>query len=1098
MKESRRISWVYVLFLLSGAAGLVYQVVWSRLLNEIFGVTAHAVTAVLATFLGGLALGGWLLGRIADRRPDALRFYAMLEVGIGLTALAGTWAMNALGPLHVWFASRLAPDSAALIVVRCALAAVVILPPTFLMGGTLPAIARVFVGGTAELGRKLSLLYGLNTFGAVLGSLGAGFVLIRAIGVHPTLWLAVAVNLVVGLVSLWLARGGWGLVAAARNTPLSPAPLPASRGEGERSPLSQSLLPASQGEGERQTWLLVVMGLSGLASLSLEVLWTRMLVLLLGTSTYAFVTMLSAFLVGIALGSFLARTFIDRQRQPRRIFGWIQAGIAASTLATIPLTRLMLGSAQHWMDGLEHQWPSLVLGRFGVTFLIMLVPTTLIGMTFPLAARMWTRGVDALGRQLGQLYGANTLGNIAGAAVGGFVVLPLFGMQRGIALVTVLNLASAAWALLPVGEARRRRGALLREAPISAGLLACAALLVLWHPRALPGTGGGAEDPVRYYREGLVSTVKVFQRASDGRQLLMAVDGITIGQSSTGVDRKQQVLAHLPFVLAPDRTIRNVLSIGLGTGILIGEVARHPGVERVECVELSPSVIEGARHFTAYNGGVLENPAVRIINDDGVNFLRRSHERYDAIISDGKSKSGHAGNGLFYSQDYYQAARQHLAAGGVMIQWVPLEVTPRDLRTIVRTFRSVFGHTYVWLGQDSAFLVGLGAPLVLDLAHARAVLDAPETEHLRRHGWRTPSDVVTLLLADAPALDAWLAQEDTINSFEHPVLEFYAPGAVELGEEARIAYNLRALDRVAGPVLSTVTLTGGDARELAATSKAVSGLIEGVAARGLSESGGMNVLRRAIAAAPHHGLVQQWGATELFEVARELDLRGDVDHAVELYREALRTWPDFVEARVNLGRALTMRGWTGEAIVEYRRAVQLDPESGSAHRALAQLFQAAGETDLALAHGREALRIAPQSAEVHDGVGLSLATVGRLEEALAEFREAMRLAPSWPVPMDRAALLLAMHPGATPEQVREAVRLAARAAKLTDWKDPMALEALAATYAAAGEFDDAVDMERRAMDVAAGEGPLAAEMAATLSAYREHRKLSSLSAGAQR
>ncbi len=220
MRESRRISWVYVLFLLSGAAGLVYQVVWSRLLNEIFGVTAHAVTAVLATFLAGLALGGWLLGRIADRRPDALRFYAILELGIGLTALAGTWAMSALGPAHVWFASRLAPDSAALLVVRCALAAVVIVPPTFLMGGTLPAIARVFVGGTAELGRKLSLLYGLNTFGAVLGSLGAGFVLIRAIGVHPTLWLAVVAS---------SPRG-------KRPSPQPLSPLRGARGRGAPSP----------------------------------------------------------------------------------------------------------------------------------------------------------------------------------------------------------------------------------------------------------------------------------------------------------------------------------------------------------------------------------------------------------------------------------------------------------------------------------------------------------------------------------------------------------------------------------------------------------------------------------------------------------------------------------------------------------------------------------------------------------------------------------------------------------------------------------------------------------------------------------------------
>lgn len=1084
MRASRRIL-VCALFFCSGAAGLVYQVVWSRLLNELFGVTAHAVTAVLATFLGGLALGGWWLGRTADRRPDALRFYGWLELGIGATAVAGTWVIAAFDPVHVWFASRLPPDSMALVLVRALLASIVILPPTVLMGGTLPAITRVVVERMGELGRRLSLVYALNTAGAVAGSLAAGFVLIRALGVHPTLWLAAGVNACVGAASLWLA---------ATERRAAPAVRFAAPAAEQRDP-GPVPVPLSAAGPARERWLLVAMGLSGFASLSLEVLWTRLLVLPLGTSTYAFVTMLSAFLVGIASGSFLARSFVDRVRQPRRVFGCIQLGIAASTLATLPVTRLLLGAGQGWLAGFELQWASETLARFGLSFAVMLVPTTLIGMTFPLAARIWTRRVDGLGEELGQLYGANTLGNIAGAVVGGFLVLPWFGIQRGTAMVTTLNLACAGWALLPTAFARPRVAALLRAGILPASLCGCIALLALWHPAPLPATGGDEEDSVRYYREGLVSTVKVFQRATDGRQLLMAVDGITIGQSSTGVDRKQQVLAHLPFLLRPEGSLRQVLSIGLGTGILVGEVARHPGVERVECVELSPSVIEGARLFAGHNGGALDSPMVRIVNDDGVNFLRRSGRRYDAIISDGKSKSGHAGNGVFYSQDYYRSARDHLAPMGIMIQWVPLEVAPQDLRTIVRTFRSVFDHAYVWIGQDSAFLVGLDRPLVIDLAHAQRVLEAPESEHLRRHGWRTASDVTTLLVADAPALEGWLSQEDTINSLEHPVLEFFAPGALQQGEQARIAANLRALSAAGRPGLRTVQLAGGDPA-FAATSRAVSALLDGVAALGVGDPGALGQLRRAIAAAPQHGLVQQWGATELFEVARSLDLRGDLEHAVELYREALRVWPDFVEARVNLGRALAIRGWAGDAIAEFRRALEIDPESGSAHRALAQLTRATGDVDAAVFHGREAARIAPRAAQVHDDLGLSLATIGKLNDALLEFQEAMRLQPDWPQPMDRAALLLATRPGARPPEIREAIRLAARAAKVTGWKDPMSLETLAAAYAAGGRFQDAVENEQRAIDVVTGRGDLAPmpQMSAALEAYRNHRSLAPLPA----
>ncbi|ACG73886.1 Spermine synthase [Anaeromyxobacter sp. K] len=1070
MRGFRRDGGVYALFFVSGAAGLVYQVAWSRLLNEIFGVTAHAVTAVLATFLGGLALGSWLLGRAADRCRDPLRLYALLELGVAATAIAGTAVVRALDPVHLWAASRLAPDSLGLLLVRAGLAAVVVLPPTVLMGGTLPAITRALVRRIGHLGRELSFVYALNTAGAVAGSVAAGFALIRALGVHGTLWAAAAANVAVGLGALAFsrARGAAGAAPPAVEAPVTAPAAGAATGTG---------------------WILAVMALSGVSSLALEVIWTRMLILIVGTSTYAFVTMLTAFLVGIALGSFVARAFVDRVRSPRRAFGWVQAGIAASTLATLPLMGALMGDAQRWIDGLELRWEALLAGRFGLSFLVMIVPTTLIGMTFPLAARIWARSLDTLGGRLGQLYGANTLGNIAGAVLGGFVVLPAVGMQRGVALMAVLNLIGAAWALLPAREDHRRPAVLLRAAPVSAGLWACALLVALWRPAPFGAAEEGPDDPVLFYREGLVSTVKVIQRADDGRQRVMLVDGVRIGQSSEGVDRKQQVLAHFPILLR-DRPPARVLTIGLGTGILAGEVARHPGVERVDVVELSPSVIEGARLFDRFNGAVLDDPRVRVVNDDGVAFLRRSAERYDAIISDGKSRSGHAGNAQFYSQDYYRSARAHLAPGGVMMQWVPLDVPAADLRVILRTFEEAFPDTYVWIAQSSCFLVGLDGPLALDLARVQRVLDAPESDDLRRHGWRTAAEVVALLAADRETLAPWLALEDTVNTLERPVLEFYAPAELAVPPGVRAAANLATLGTLSRGIPPTARVTGGDAAALADGARAERLLVDGVAALGRGDAAGIARLEAAAQAAPADGVIRQAVAEALVQLGVDADRSSDLARAEVLYRAAIAAWPRFATAWVNLGRALALEGRLPEALAAERRALDLNPESGSAHRWAAELLLGVGRPGEATDHAREAVRLAPGAARLRAALGTSLAMSGRFDEGLRELREAVRLDPRAPEPLGRTALLLATRPGATGADAEEAVRLASRARSLTDGRDPAALETLAAAYAAAGRFGDAVAEQGRAVELLDRAGAAqAGDARATLARYRSGQPL---------
>jgi spermidine synthase len=1061
----------HAIFFVSGAAGLVYQVVWSRLLNEIFGVTAHAVTAVLATYLGGLALGSWALGRFADRHPRPLRLYGLLELGVGATALAGTWLVRALDPLHAWAAARLAPDSVALLALRILLASLVVLPPTLLMGATLPAMTRAFVERIGKLGREVGFLYALNTAGAVAGSVAAGFALIRALGLHPTLWVAVAANTAVGLAAIALAPGQEG--------PREPLPSRAASAGGE-----------SHGEGgaPRGSWLLAAMALSGFASLSLEVIWTRMLVLVLGTSTYAFVTMLSSFLVGIALGSWLVRPLLDRLADPRRAFGWLQVAIAATTLATLPLVRVVITDGGRWVGALEPRWAGAVAGQFALSFAVMLLPTTLIGATFPLAARIWARGLDTLGGRLGQVYGANTFGNILGALAGGFVLLPAFGMQRGIALLVLANLAAAACALLPRREEWGRPRSLLRSAPVLGGLWTCALLLGAWRPAPLPSTGGGRWDPLRFYREGLVSTVSVFQRADDGRQLVMAVDGITIGQSSAGVDRKQQFLAHVPFLLAQDPP-RDVLSIGLGTGILIGEVARHPGVEAVECVELSPPVIEGARLFAEHNGGVLDDPRTRIVNDDGVSFLRRSARTWDAIISDGKSRSGHAGNAVFYSDDFYRSARDHLRDHGVMAQWVPLDVTPEDLKTIVRTFTRAFPHSYLWLGPRSAFMVGLKRPLVLDLDHAQRVLDLPAAAGLRRHGWHRASELAALLLADGPALARW-AGEGEVNSIERPVLEFYAlEDPAPEGE--RVARNLGALAALGREGIRDARVVGAGAGTLA-QAPGLGTLLDGIARIARGDGRGVPLVEAGLAMAPPDlGAVRQIAAEALFEVGRSLDEEGRLGDAEALYRAATGAWPGLAEGHVNLARIARMQGRTHDARESLLGALAANPLSGSAHRMLGQMLEENGDPRAAIPHLREAVRIAPLTAELHGELGIALAGTGRDDDALQEFREALRLAPDWPAALDRVALILSTNPDPSHRDAGEAIRLATRALDLTGGKDPMALEVAAAAYASAGRFGDAEREERKVLDlaVASGNEALAAAARGTIELYRHGKVL---------
>lgn len=1100
---------VYGLFFFSGVAALVYQVVWSRLLGEIFGVTVYAVTAVLAVFLGGLALGGWLLGKVADRQTKPLQFYAYLELGIAATALLGTYAVRLLDPLHIAAGNRFAPDSPMLIAIRVGLAAVIVLPPTFLMGGTLPVITRAVVKKMTDLGRDLSFLYALNTFGAVLGSLLTGFVLIRWLGLHATLWLAVAGNTVIGLVALKLAAGAEPVPVAA---PIGAAMEADADGAGRHG--AQSMV------------FLAVMMLAGFASLGLEIVWTRALVQVVGTTAYAYVTMLAGFLLGLTLGAYLARFLVDASQDLRRLFGWIQVAVAVATLLTMPVISLLgAGVGESKLAALTGGWFVPVAARFGASCLVVLLPATLIGLTFPIAGKIWAATWRDLAGRLGQLYGCNTLGNILGAAVTGFFLLPWLGVRKTIVTLACINLSLALWGLFPKPA---RRSLTHFHGPLAATLLAAVLALVVWQPGGFARIGERrGDETLLYYKEGIVANVMVVQNTRDAGSRWMTVDKIKIGESFDGVDHKQQVLAHLPFLLKAEQPPRKVLSIGLGTGILIGEVARHNGVEQVDCLEISPSVIEAARLFDGFNGSVLERDNVNVYQDDGINYMRRTATTYDAVISDAKSRTAHAGNAAFFSTDYYRLAKQRLAHDGLMIQWIPLAVPPEELKVIFAGFHSVFPESYLWLAPpDSAFLIGTHQPLDLNLVAMEGVLHAPETQNLKRYNLFDAYGCVSMFSGDRESLGAWLADTPT-NSLEHPILEFFSPAAHAVPEKDRVAANLRAIRAVRPATLSGMSVRGADTAVLAEAYQGASLLLEGLellkteqvedetralalieqalqqapdlnagrnaaakvfAKRGLAqaEAGDLAAAERALRhaariaplaydannnlaavllamARPDEALVflqralkARPGSSDIYFNMGNVKLRqGEYAASLGYFEKCLAINPHHAQAHNNAALSLKNMAEVEAAIVAFEKAIAVDPDYIDAHLNLANLHYGRETYARALAHYRIAAAARPDDNQLTFLIGNAFVADGDAGQGLRVLREALAREPEAVYILDRMARLLATHDDEGVRNGAEALTLAKKAARLSGFENPRMLDTLAAAYAEVGEFEKA-------------------------------------------
>src|SRR2546423_6966897 len=706
-----------LLFFVSGATGLIYELLWVRVLYQSFGSTIQSVSTVVAAYMGGLGLGAWLFGRRADRarRPAAL--YGWLEIAIGVFGLISPLVLGLAHRLYIGTAGAVALGGTASVALRFGLAALVLLIPTTLMGGTLPVLTRAFMGDDRGLlKRSLGGLYGLNTLGAVAGTALAGFLLIEYVGVRTSLWATAAINLAIGAAAIVLAkdlRSAPGREPGVRQQPVLPSPRDSLR-----------------------TLALGLLAITAFASLLDEIAWTRVLVMIVGGSTYAFTLVLLVFLIGIGLGSMIVAR--ARARMTR-----------AETAATAALAQGITGAGAALLFMFFGLLPLYIIGVFQIPDLsavsrlflmgvavgaVVLIPALGMGMTFPLLADLTASEQEARGADVGAAYALNTIGSILGAVLTGFVLIGVLGTQLtlrlGLAVNALATLALAARAAKGIREQsdEHRR---LRARVLGAGVLGTIALVAAiaapgWSTRLIDlGPTIYARQPMDVtarrlfiahrgvrqlsFREGPNATVSVWEGEA-GRSL--RVNG-KVDASDRG-DMDTQVMIGLAPLVAHPRAQSSIV-IGYGTGVTASVLAAAPGMSRVKIVEIEPAVLQMDTLFRAVNASVLTWPNVRVVVDDARSALQLDRDRYDVIVSE-PSNPWVAGIATLYTPEFFRIAQRRLADDGVFCQWIQLYQMPLPvLAGIVRSLHQVYPHVHMWFGGTlDVFVLGSARPLRYD------------------------------------------------------------------------------------------------------------------------------------------------------------------------------------------------------------------------------------------------------------------------------------------------------------------------------------------------------------------------------------------------
>jgi len=951
--------WIFLFFFISGATGLIYEVVWTRLLTLIMGNTHYSIATVLTAFMGGLALGSFVGGKIIDREFNPLAAYAILEASIGIYCLLIPSLIDLAFPLFQWIYLNLGDSYTQTSLARFLVCGALLIIPATFMGATLPVLSKFVSRDEKYIGKDVGTLYSINTFGAVVGAWASAFIFMRLLGVQATIGVAAAANIGIAFVIYFVFK------------PLLKERLPYS------VPLS------SEGDNslqKRELLILLSFAVSGLAALVYQVAWTRILSLLLGSSVFAFSLILTVFILGLALGTVTASKLLNKLNDLIKGYGLIQIIIGFSALTIVPLFG-RIPFVNRWIYENWGQQFEIMQGANFITILgLLFVPTFFMGAQFPIVIKLLATKLETVGQNVGRVYAFNTVGTIIGSFLAGFVLIPMLGLQTTILSVVFLNVILGI-CLLTFGSQLSFNWKIYVLPGVFILCVLMANKMVPWDKSVI---SSGSFMPYRigdlkeaelkknkilFFKEGMHTTVTT--ELSTSGNIFLRVNGKT--DASLALDMRTQLLSgYLPMLFHAGP--KSALVIGQGSGITLGAVEQFP-VDKINLVEISPAVIEGSRFFDPFNHDALNDKRLSILLEDGRNHVALSKNTYDVIVSE-PSNPWISGVGALFTVDFFELLKKRLNPGGLACIWVHTNMSPDSFKSIIRSFTEKFPFVTMWesIAGDDYLLIGSEQDYRLSFEKAQKYLSHEITGKDFAHiGIRDVPDLMSLMIMSREKLVEF-SENAPLHTDDNSLLEFNAPEYVYKDERDVLVRQLTPFIRLQPEF---VKYENTPPEIIDRVNKRLSQLER-------SESQIEEIKRKA-------------KITTFLEQAETAFNVGDITQALASYKEVLLLEPQHVLAHMNMGNIYQELKLTEEAEKAYLKTLKSNPFYVFGSLSLARLYVFSGQPDKAIKLLKDTLEWYEGDHELSLFMGLAYAFKKEARRAIEEFEKSLKFNPNYPL-----------------------------------------------------------------------------------------------------